>query len=336
MRWCKAGLLCLTVMAVLVAAGTAQAAPLPFVDGLESSALSSYPSSHGWITLSAGKSGYVSNLAAYGGVKSFRLDSWPWAVRTDYVRLDVVPDTVSYEAAVYVDPSRGKVGLAGFVIGPGAMANYFQVDARTRRVGFVGASSIDLGAYTPGTWCMVHADLDFKLLKGDLYVNGGLAAADVGIGPKGTVKTWGVSSPTTPINGSFMGNVVYFDDVLIEEWVKVIPVTVDIKPGVYPNVINLGSHGVVPVAVLSDAEFDATQIDPATVSVGGAPIAMRGKQRSKAMAHGEDVNGDGLVDLLIQIETQTLTVPEDGYILVTGSLFDGTEFEGGDDVVLVP
>ncbi len=216
------------------------------------------------------------------------------------------------------------------------MANYFQVDARTQRVGFVGASAIDLGAYTPGTWCLVHADLDFKLLKGDLYVNGILAAADVGIVPKGTVKTWGVSSPTTSMSGSFLGNVIYFDDMLIEERVKVIAVTVDIKPGVYPNVINLGSRGVVPVAILSDAGFDATQIDPSTVTVGGAPIAMRGKQRSKAMTHEEDVNGDGLVDLLIQVETRTLTVPEDGYIVVTGSLFDGTEFEGGDDVVLVP
>ncbi len=35
-------------------------------------------------------------------------------------------------------------------------------------------------------------------------------------------------------------------------------VEIDIKPGSYPNSINLGNNGVIPVAILSSWEFDAT------------------------------------------------------------------------------
>ena len=39
-------------------------------------------------------------------------------------------------------------------------------------------------------------------------------------------------------------------------------VTIDIKPGSDPNSINLGSAGVIPVAILSSEAFDATTVDP--------------------------------------------------------------------------
>ena len=45
-----------------------------------------------------------------------------------------------------------------------------------------------------------------------------------------------------------------------------IVVPMDIKPGSYPNSINLKSNGVVLVAVLTTTVFDAsTVVDPATV-----------------------------------------------------------------------
>jgi len=77
-----------------------------------------------------------------------------------------------------------------------------------------------------------------------------------------------------------------------------IEVTIDIKPGSYPNAINLGSKGVIPVAILSSGDFVATSVNPDTVMLGGATIAVRGKG-SKLMAHEEDVNDDGLVDLVV-------------------------------------
>ena len=47
------------------------------------------------------------------------------------------------------------------------------------------------------------------------------------------------------------------------DWIRVITlapteVEIDIKPGSWPNAINPGSNGVIPVAILSSPEFDAT------------------------------------------------------------------------------
>jgi hypothetical protein len=114
-------------------------------------------------------------------------------------------------------------------------------------------------------------------------------------------------------------------------------VTIDIKPGSYPNRINLGSHGVIPVAILSSAGFDATQVDPDTVTLAGASVALRGKG-NKYLAHEEDVNGDGLLDLVVLVETENL-IPaklQDGYACITGLTSDGMSFEACDEIEIVP
>jgi hypothetical protein len=135
----------------------------------------------------------------------------------------------------------------------------------------------------------------------------------------------------------FMGNVVYFDDVGSREWLQTLMVQVDVKPGSTVNPVNLGSRGLLPVAIFSTESFDATRIDPATVEVAGAGIAVRGKG-GKYMAHPEDVNQDGLVDLVIHVETQALDPGQlqDGYAVVTGATYAGERFQGADEVRLVP
>ncbi len=120
----------------------------------------------------------------------------------------------------------------------------------------------------------------------------------------------------------------------------VIEVDIDIKPGSYPNCINLGSKGVIPVAILSSDTFDATQVDPDTVFLGGAGVAVRGKG-NKSLAHHEDVNGDGLLDLVMQVETENLDPSsfQDGFATLTGNLYleyDGTPIEGSDSICIVP
>jgi len=47
-------------------------------------------------------------------------------------------------------------------------------------------------------------------------------------------------------------------------------VDIDIKPGSDQNTINLRSKGVIPVAILSSEDFDATNVDPTTVELEGA------------------------------------------------------------------
>lgn len=71
-----------------------------------------------------------------------------------------------------------------------------------------------------------------------------------------------------------------------------ITVTIDIKPGSYPNSINLGSNGNVPVAIFSTEDFDATTVDPLTITLAGAEVRIRG--RGDSSRYYQDVDGDGL------------------------------------------
>jgi hypothetical protein len=51
------------------------------------------------------------------------------------------------------------------------------------------------------------------------------------------------------------------------------PVTIDIKPGGYPNKINLSAGGVLPVAVLTTQNFDASLFTPEMAHLSDATIA---------------------------------------------------------------
>jgi len=55
------------------------------------------------------------------------------------------------------------------------------------------------------------------------------------------------------------------------------------------------------------------------------------------MAHEEDVDGDGLMDLLVQVETRALDAAElaSGYAVVSGETYAGEPFEGSDAVRVV-
>ncbi|MBA7481861.1 Tol-Pal system protein TolB [subsurface metagenome] len=116
----------------------------------------------------------------------------------------------------------------------------------------------------------------------------------------------------------------------------VIEVTIDIKPGSYPNAINPGSNGVIPVAILTTDDFDAADVDPGTVMLAGAEVAVRGKA-DKLMARLEDVDEDGDLDLLVQVETQSDgTLWATGSVTLTAKTYDGQDIEGEDDVIIVP
>jgi hypothetical protein len=113
-------------------------------------------------------------------------------------------------------------------------------------------------------------------------------------------------------------------------------VLIDIKPGAYPNSINLGSAGVIPVAILSSETFDARTIDPESVRLAGAAVRMVGKS-GKLLCHEEDVNGDGHVDLVCQVETVELAIePGESVAMLVATTASGQTVRGEDSVRIVP
>lgn len=117
---------------------------------------------------------------------------------------------------------------------------------------------------------------------------------------------------------------------------ETIPIKIDIKPGSDRNPINLRSNGLVPVAIFTTDHFDATQVDPETVLLAGAKVATRGKT-GKLMSHPEDVDGDGTMDLILQVAVQSDGAAwVTGQIKLSGQTFNGQDVEGFDKIIVVP
>jgi hypothetical protein len=112
-------------------------------------------------------------------------------------------------------------------------------------------------------------------------------------------------------------------------------VSIDIKPGSFPNSINPKSSGRIPVAILSTVDFDApSEVDPLSLTFGRT-----GDERSRAFCNAspEDVNGDGLLDLVCHFTTQ-LTGFQTGDTMgvLKGKTVHRTLIEGRDSVRIVP
>ncbi|HVR97585.1 MAG TPA: fibronectin type III domain-containing protein [Thermoanaerobaculia bacterium] len=111
-------------------------------------------------------------------------------------------------------------------------------------------------------------------------------------------------------------------------------VRIDIKPGEFPNSINLKSKGKVPVAVLSGPDFDARRVDPRTVLLAGAPVDVT--PHGAPRASFEDVDRDGRMDLLLHVQTQALHLSlGDTQAVLTGMTYEGIAIRGVDSVRIV-
>jgi len=122
------------------------------------------------------------------------------------------------------------------------------------------------------------------------------------------------------------------------DWIRVVTVgafnvAIDPKPGSDPNCFNPDGKGVVPVAILGSASFDATMIAPFSMSFGGLTVATKGN--GDAQCHTEDSNGDGFTDMVCQF-TDDGTFTGGPTADLTGMLTDGKLFEGSAPVCLVP
>lgn len=105
-------------------------------------------------------------------------------------------------------------------------------------------------------------------------------------------------------------------------------VDIDIKPGSDPNGVNPKSKGVIPVAILTSADFDATDVDPSTVTFGPNNATMVHKK-----AHIEDVDADGDLDLLLHFRIQDTGIAcGDTEAELNGQTYGGLYITGSDSV----
>ena len=148
-------------------------------------------------------------------------------------------------------------------------------------------------------------------------------------------------------------------------------VNLDIKPGSCPNALNVKPYqtqalaadntfaklisdvdrrpkAVISVAILGTADFDVSQIDPSTLLLEGVPI-LRWSLEDVGTPVGpdaeececNDLDGDGYMDLTLKFDKEAIVNAlgevYDGDIIaltITGQLYDGTEIEGTDCVLI--
>ncbi len=208
---------------------------------------------------------------------------------------------------------------------------------------------------TAGT--TINTAVDIAVLNNDADLDGGdkpiLTVASVTQGTHGTVENKGVVVTYTPQAG-FVGTDTFeyaasdgksvSNEATVTVTIAAGTIQIDIKPDSTDNTINLGSNGVIPVAILSGPSFDATTVDPGEVFLAGAGVAMRGKG-NRYLATRRDVNGDGRMDLEVNVEIENLNEgafqngqavlqivqnpdaePEDWIVL----------YDGKDDIRIVP
>jgi len=142
----------------------------------------------------------------------------------------------------------------------------------------------------------------------------------------------GMTTGTYDVTARFAGNAAYFPSSDVDPFVvqDIITVLIDIKPGSWPNSINLGKNGVTPVAILTTSSFNASTVDGSTVRFGpNQVLALRWAI--------EDVDRDGDSDMILHFSTSDLglTISSIDAVL-TGQTLSGQNIQGVDAVRIVP
>lgn len=107
-------------------------------------------------------------------------------------------------------------------------------------------------------------------------------------------------------------------------------VSIDVKPGDSPTSIEANREGMLPVAILTTPQFDATTVDATTIRIGPT-----GTEAEPFRTMSDDVNKDGRLDLLILVRLQDMKVKcEDKAIRLKAQTQAGTDIEGSEAVTV--
>jgi hypothetical protein len=267
----------------------------------------------------------VTLSASVGSVVNNGNGTWSW----DFPTVD--GPVIDQPVTIFADDGDGGLGQATFSLTVNNMPP--SVDAGPDGTIISGQFFTVNATFTdPGILDTYTATIDFG----------------TGLGPHpATVNQWAGSGTVTG-SSQYFAPQLYTITVCVTDkdgglgcdslnlQVNPLSVAIDIKPGSDPNCFNNDDHGVIPVAILGSATFDATQIDPNTVLLEGLVVRAVGR-KGNLQAHVEDTNSDGFADLVVQIGDEDGVFSEgQGTATVTGNLYDGTFIQGVDAICVVP
>ncbi|HXI43421.1 MAG TPA: right-handed parallel beta-helix repeat-containing protein [Bryobacteraceae bacterium] len=163
--------------------------------------------------------------------------------------------------------------------------------------------------------------------SGDYHVKPGSPVIDAGSSKNAPGRDF--DGLPRPIDGNRDGNAAF--DMGAYEFA--FRVKINIEPGVSPNTISLSQNPQIPVAILSSASFNAS----AVVDITSLKFGATGREASLASCVAEDVNGDGLPDLVCTFNTaqSSFKVGDKRGILI-GATILVAPLAGIDSVVIVP
>jgi hypothetical protein len=211
---------------------------------------------------------------------------------------------------------------------PPAMAHHSSIydPVRDRMVVLGGFVGYERGGYDSRLWELSLTDLTWRHL------------VPTGTPPRARARHSAIYDPLRDRMIVFGGGDHDGFDVRNDLWVlhwgdPVQEVSIDVRPGDPANHLNPGSHGLLPVAVLSTEEFDATSVDPETVTLNGARVARRGN--GDPHTSSRDVDSDGIADLLLYFRMSDLVLADgDADLWLDGRTKERKRIRGHDTVTL--
>jgi hypothetical protein len=164
-----------------------------------------------------------------------------------------------------------------------------------------------------------RVDTSTMALTSSTYLGGigddfGRDVAAAGTAVVGAGFTDSIDFPTvSAIQGAFGGGTFDAFAFRIDEGPLVVTIAA-------PASINPRSRGVIPVAIITTAAFDATTINPATARFGPAAATI-----AHSGGHIDDVDGDGDDDLQLHFSTPATGIAcGDTEATLTATTFGGT------------
>jgi hypothetical protein len=117
--------------------------------------------------------------------------------------------------------------------------------------------------------------------------------------------------------------------IVSDEIQQAIGVEIIVNPSGNTGAINVRSDAPISIAILSSsmatgaaADFDATQVDPGSIKFG--PLGVSPAAENTTV---EDINGDGLMDLVVRFSTQDTALScSNSAVTLEGETFDGRPF----------